>query len=507
MTRKRIPTAFLAVGALALTGCTGGGSDDEDPLETLDIMAPYFSPTPPEEDDPIDQALSELAGTDISVQWVPNGDYASRVNVTLAGDDIPDVMVIQGKDQAFVQTAEAGGFWDLTEHLASGDYPNLVAENPEVQEASSVNGKVYGVYRARDVIRHSVIIRQDWLDNLGLELPETTDDLYEIARAFTEDDPDGNGQDDTYGMINIDWGPTIGNGSPYDAIEVWHGAGNLWRDEGGELVPAFTTEEWLQALQYERDLVENGYVNPDYATLEGENWNTPFLNGEGGIIIDVQSRAAELVSLFKQQNPDDFEQYVGLAGQLEGPNGTYAMPTPGYSGFLAIPRAGVQTEEQLDQVLTVLNELNSTEAQNLMNHGIEGDNYTLEDDGVVFDPEKQDFTDQVTGAWAQLGMNVAGYNAHPIKQETEYEQELYDLRLELQAEDLENAQFNPAAAFVSPTYTTSGAQLDTIIADARIQYIAGQIDDAGLQAALDQWGSSGGDAVVQEINDLYSEHN
>src|SRR5690606_16251476 len=211
-----------------------------------------------------------------------------------------------------------------------------------------------------DVIRHSVIIRQDWLDNLGLELPETTDDLYEIARAFTEDDPDGNGQDDTYGMINIDWGPTIGNGSPYDAIEVWHGAGNLWRDEGGELVPAFTTEEWLQALQYERDLVENGYVNPDYATLEGENWNTPFLNGEGGIIIDVQSRAAELVSLFKQQNPDDFEQYVGLAGQLEGPNGTYAMPTPGYSGFLAIPRAGVQTEEQLDQVLTVLNELNST---------------------------------------------------------------------------------------------------------------------------------------------------
>ncbi|GAA2153537.1 hypothetical protein [Glycomyces lechevalierae] len=193
---------------------------------------------------------------------------------------------------------------------------------------------------------------------------------------------------------------------------------------------------------------------------------------------------------------------MALAGQLDGPNGTFAMPTAGYSGFLAVPRAGVQTEEQLEQVLKALNELNSTDAQNLMNHGIEGDNYTLEDGGVVFDPAKQDFTDQVTGAWAQLGMNVAGYNAHPIKQETEFDAALYQRRLDLQAEDLPNAVFNPAAGLVSPTYTTSGAQLDTIIADARIQYIAGQIDEAGLQAAIDTWRSSGGDDVIEEMNDL-----
>jgi putative aldouronate transport system substrate-binding protein len=500
--RKRIPLAFLAIGSLALTACSDGGAGSGEPLESLDIMAPFFSPVPPEEDDPIDKALSDLAGLDLSVQWVPNSDYGAKTNTVLAGDDIPDVMVIQGKDQAFVQTAEAGGFWDLTEQLASGDYPNLVTENPEVQEASSVNGKVYGVYRARDVIRHSVIIRQDWLDNLGLALPETTDDLYEIARAFTEDDPDGNGENDTYGMINPAWGG-IGNGSPYDAMEVWHGSGNLWRDVNGELVPAFTTPEWNQALQYERDLVANGYVNPDYATMDPATWNEPFLNGQGGIIIDVQSRAAELAKLFKEQDPENFDQYVGLAGQLEGPNGTFAMPTSGYSGFLAIPRSGVQTEEQLKQVLTALNELNSTEAQNLMNHGIEGDNFTVEDGAAVFDPAKQDFTDQVTGAWAQLGMNVAGYNAYPIKQASEYEETLYQLRLDLQAEDLANAVFNPAAGFVSPTYTTSGAQLDTIIADARIQYIAGQIDEAGLQEAIDTWRSSGGDDVIQEINDLY----
>jgi putative aldouronate transport system substrate-binding protein len=145
--------ALLAVSGLALTACSDSGSGGGEPLESLDIMAPFFSAAPPAEDDPIDQALSEIAGLDLSVQWVPNSDYGAKTNTVLAGDDIPDVMVIQGKDQAFVQTAEAGGFWDLTEHLTSGEYPNLVTENPDVQEAASVNGKVYGVYRARDVIR------------------------------------------------------------------------------------------------------------------------------------------------------------------------------------------------------------------------------------------------------------------------------------------------------------------------------------------------------------------
>ena len=42
-----------------------------------------------------------------------------------------------------------------------------------------------------------MIIRQDWLDKLGLKAPTTIDEFEEVIRAFTEDDPDGNGQKDT----------------------------------------------------------------------------------------------------------------------------------------------------------------------------------------------------------------------------------------------------------------------------------------------------------------------
>lgn len=507
--RRIVPVAALVAGGLVLTACSGGGGDgggsgEGGELDSLSIMAPYFAEVPPASDDPVGTGLSELAGVPIDVQWVPNSSYGEKVNTVLAGDDIPDVMVITGKDQGFVSTAEAGGFWDLTDYLASGDYPNLVTENPDVQQAASVNGTVYGIYRARDVIRACVIIRKDWLENLGLDAPQTTDDLMEVARAFTEDDPDGNGEDDTYGLIAPQWPGGIGTNSPYDTIEVWYGAGNVWRDDGGELVPAFTTPEWREAVEYEREMVQSGYINPDYATMDPATWNEPFLNGKGGIIIDVQSRAGQLRGLFSDAGEDP-DEMVELVGQLDGPNGTFALPTTGYSGFMAIPKSSVQTEEQLTQVLQMLNDLNSTEAQILMNNGVEGDNFTVEDGYAVWNPDRQDFTDQVTGAWAQLGMNVAGYNAYQAKPETEEDVAFNELREQLQAEDLANAVFNPAAGLVSETYTSMGTQLDNIIGDARIQYLAGQIDEAGLDEAIQRWRDSGGDAMTTEINELYAQ--
>ncbi len=511
-TRRLAPLALLAVGSLALTACGSGGSGDGgdggggEALDSLSIMAPYFSTTPPEDDDAVGKALDELTGLDLDVQWVPNAEYGERTNVTLAGDDIPDVMVIQGKDQSFVSTAEAGGFWDLTEYLESGEFPNLVSANPDVQEASSVNGKVYGVYRARDVIRTCVIVRKDWLKNLGLEEPETTDDLLKVAKAFTEDDPDGNGKDDTYGMIVPQWPGGIGSSSPYDAIETWFGAGNVWKDDGGELVPGFTTPEWKQAVEFERELIDGGYVNPDYATMDPTKWNEPFVNGKGGIIIDVQSRASQLAGLFKDADPKTYDQKVALVDQLEGPNGKFTLPTTGSSGFLAIPKTGVKTEEQLKQVLKVLDTLNTEEGQNLITNGIEGDTYTVDDDGYLVVPkDKADYQEQVAGSWAQLGMNVAGDKTYKAKPETEYDEELAAERLELQEKGLETAVYNPAAAVVSETYMSQGAQLDLIMADARVQYLAGQIDEAGLDAAEKRWRESGGDAVITEVNELYGQ--
>lgn len=500
--------AIVTAGALALAGCSAGGSDSEEAAEltSLSIMAPYLTTNAPADDNEIGAALKDVVGVDLDINWVPNSSYGDKTNITLAGDDIPQVMVIQGKDPAFVRNAEAGAFWDLTDYL--DDYPNLKTTFPEVQQAASVNGKVYGIFRARDVMRTAVIVRKDWLANLGLETPKTTEDLYEVAKAFTEQDPDGNGADDTYGIIIPKWPGPIGSNSPYDVIEAWYGAGNRWTERDGELTPSYTTDEWLDAVQFEKKLVDEGLTNPDYATFDSANWNEPFLNGKGGIIVDVHSRAGVLLNLFKESDPDNFQNYVDISGNLEGPDGElYAQPTTGYSGFLAIPKTNVRTEAELRGVLEVLNKLNSDEAGPILNNGIEGETYTLDGDlAVAVDDAPQTLKDTVL-SYSQLGMNVTGFKGYLPKQASDYEQEMYDKRKEIEASDTEHAVFDPAAAYVSQTYVSKGAQLDVIVSDARIQYIAGQIDVDGLKDAVELWRSSGGDDVIKEINDLASQDN
>lgn len=502
--KKMVGIGLLTISAVALAGCSGGGEDAPAPgdkLESLSIMAPFLSTTSPKDGNEIESAVEKQIGVDLKINWVPNASYGDKVNITLAGDNLPQVMVIQGKDPGFVRNAEAGAFWDLTDHLA--DYPNLKTDLPDVQKASSINGKVYGVFRARDAMREAVIIRKDWLENLGLEMPKTTDDLAEVARAFSEDDPDGNGADDTYGLIIPKWPGTIGTNSPWDAIETWYGAGTRWAERDGELVPSFTTDEWLEAVQFERELVESGVVNADYATFDSAKWNEPFLNGQGGIILDVHSRAGQLIGLFKQADPENFDKYVDITGNLAGPDGeVHALPTAGYSGFLSIPKSSVRTEGELRQVLQVLNDMNSDEVGPLLNNGIEGVTYALDGNlAVGVDDVSQELKDTI-GAYAQLGTNVNGFKGYLPKQASDYEQEMYDKRKQIEAADLEKADFDPAAPYMSPTYVSKGAQLDNIVADARIQYIAGQLDLAGLKDAIERWRSSGGDDIIAEINEL-----
>ncbi len=510
MSRPLMRTAGAAAvlaAALAASGCSGASSGASSDLGTITMMAPYFEAQPPAADGAAMKKLDEITGKDLNVTWVPNSSYEEKTNITLASSEIPHVMIIQSKSPGFVKNAEAGAFWDLTDKLAK--YPNLKTTMPEVQKNASVNGKVYGVFRGRSPIRASVMFRQDWMDKLGLQPPKTVEDLYNIAKAFTERDPDGNGKNDTWGITIPKWG-ALGTNSPYDIIEEWFGAGNRWTERDGKLVPSFETDEFLQADRFIKKMVDEKLINADFATFDGTKWNEPFLNGKGGMIVDVDSRVSQIVGLFKQADPANYTTKVGFVGNLTGPDGKLrAHPTDGYAGFIAIPKAKVRTEADLDQVLKFLDKLNSKDAAIVLNNGIEGVNFSVKDGKAVpvspETPEAKAVNADVKSGLAQLGMNVAGNQFYQPKQASDYEQKVYDRRIEVMAEDLKSAVYNPAASLVSPTYVAKGVQLDNIVADARIKYLAGQIDEQGLKDAIKLWNTSGGDKVKEEINKLWQD--
>lgn len=495
--------AVLALGSLA--GC-GSSQTSKADLATITMMVPLLSTEAPSPNGELQKAIEKFTGKKLDITWVPNSDYGDRTNVTLASGKIPEVMVVQGKVPAFVQAAQAGGFWDLTDKLSK--YPNLTAQNKQILLNSSINGKNYGVFRLRDPMRMSVMVRQDWLNKLHLAMPQTVDDLYNVAKAFTDDDPDGDGKADTYGLIIPKWPGVYGTASPYDAIETWFGAPNAWGVRDGKLVPGFDTPEFLQADQFIKKMVTEKLINPDFATLDSAKWNDPFFNGKGGIIVDLSSRALALLKLFKQKYPNNFGDYVAMTGNLIGPDGQrHSYPTVGYAGFLAISKQSVPTEAELDDILSTLDKLSSKQGQVLLNNGIEGRNFTVVDNFAAAknpdDPAIKTLTNDAT-AFAQLGTQSNGYLAYTAAPASPAEKALLDTRIQLAQRDLTTAVYDPSQALVSPTYVEKGPVLDQIIADARVKYLAGQLDENGLKKEIQRWYAEGGQQVVDEMNQLYA---
>lgn len=504
--RAFLAGSLAAMAAAALAACTpsqqsqqGGGNTSTTPVS---IMLPLFA-TAPSAAGELQKAIEKLLGRKLDITWVPASEYPDRMTVTMASGDLPQILAVLSKDPGFVRSAQAGAFWDLTDKLDA--FPNLVAEDPVVSAAASINGTSFGVFRRRDPMRATAVFRQDWLDQLGLAAPESVDDLRSVAEAFVSERPGGQ---ENSGLLLSQWGAVYGGGSPYEMIETWFGAPNGWGERGGDLVPSFDTDEFFEASLFLRSMREDGLLNADFATLTTKDLDNGFFSGKGGLTVTTDDALPAYAKLFDQQDPDNGFAYVSGGGNLVGPDGQrHAMPTPGYSGFLAISRQSVTTEEQLNDVLSVLDTLNTPEGQNLQAIGIEGKSYTMDGEFYVplTGPGAETIINDSTQAFYQLYTGINGTTVPLIKPASAGLQDMYAVRTEMRERDLAAAVYNAAAPYVSPTQVAQGATLNQIIGDARVRFIAGQIDESSYRAEIARWHSSGGDAVIKEINDLHAE--
>ncbi|MDQ0207652.1 extracellular solute-binding protein [Alkalicoccobacillus murimartini] len=494
-TKTKVSLSLLSAGMLLLVGCSEEGSsgnngEDGSAIETIDIMTMSYTPEPPQNDSPVIKELEELTGKKMNMLFVPSTTYGDRFNVTLASGSLPHVM-LGDKSPSYISAVRDGAFWDLTDYL--DDYENLKI-NDIVKENVSIEGRIYGIPRARPLGRNAVVIRKDWLENVGMDMPETIDDFYDVLKAFTEDDPDGNGENDTYGMAISE------HEEPWNIMQTWFGAPNKWGfDDNGELIPDFTTDEYREALEWFNQIYDEGLINEDFAIMDPTQWTNPMINEEVGIIVDVADTAGRLHKAMVDKDPE-LDDVLDVFGAVSGDHGLVTKPTTGYHSVFSISTTSVKSEEELKEVLAFLNDLNSEEAQNLTINGIEGVHYELENgelNDLTVDDEKSrnEFQDL-----NQIQMYLPEEKFHKPEQT--------DLAIRSQEVMIENEDIvlpDPAYPLVSKIYAQRGQQLDNIIGDARIKYIIGELDDAGFEDAIDTWMSSGGEDYVKEINELYKE--
>ena len=463
------------------------GSDDEEPFP-ISIMTMTHNPDPPTSDSPNIEALEDYTNTELDITFVP-GDYDDRFNITLGSGDLPSIMLAD-KTPSFIQAARDGAFWDLTDYI--DDYENLSQLNDVVRNNASIDGKLYGLPRTRPLGREAVTIRKDWLDNLGLDIPETIDDFYDVLYAFTYDDPNESGEDDTYGTVISEYE------GPWDVMQTWFGVPNEWGiDDDGELYPDFKAPEYREALDFFKKMYDEGLVNEDFAVMDAEKWTNPFVNDEAGVMVTVADEANRSQNdLLKKDS--SYEGAVDLFGAVEGPNGKFSLPTSGYDHILAISTTAVETEEELHKVLEFMDMISNEEGETIAYNGVEGIHYEIEDGEYV--PTEDESLRNEYQALNQILPFIPGDRFL-----TEPETDIKEKEHVIVEENEDIVVANPAEALVSEIYALKGSQLDDIIDDARIKYIVGQIDEEGLDEAEELWLKSGGEDLIDEMNELYKE--
>ncbi|RAV17310.1 extracellular solute-binding protein [Paenibacillus contaminans] len=498
-----------AVGLTGMIGCSNGGNSKEpagnstspaansaspttQPPLNLDIMLPSFGTESPKEDSPVIQALEKATNTKLHFEWAPNSSYGDKYNITLASGKMPAIMVVQSKTASFVNAARSGAFWELGPYLK--DYPNLSKANPITLKNSSVDGKVYGLYRTRPLGRNGMMIRQDWLENVGLQPPKTIDDFYNVLKAFAAQDPDKNGKADTYGMVITKYN------LPWEMMQTWFGAPNKWgMDANGKLTPVHFTSEYMDALRFFKKLYDEKLINQDFAVMDSAKWVEPLAGNQAGVVlgeadgvVPFENRVEEAMK--KLNKPE--RQYLDIFGDVAGPKGIRNLPTTGYAGLVHISKSTVKTEAELKRVLTFLDKLSDADMQNLLYNGIEGRHYTKTANGIEATTDKALLVEKVD--ISQVLTNIPENKA--------LQAVVTPLRAKLTKVQKDNEAFvvpDPTSPLVSTVYTQKGAQLDNIANDARTKFIVGQIDEAGLKAANELWLKSGGEDLIKEMNELY----
>lgn len=307
--KKRGFVSILFAIILLTTACTsqnGGSNESDSESEVPDgsgkITIRFGAPIDPNmeqagklekktgetlEDNRWTRLFEEKNGVVTSYKLIAQGgDYSQKLKLSIASGDLPDVFLISDKAD-LKQLAEGGAIQEMGpiyDQYASPLLKSIVeAETKKVFDPVTYDGKVFGIpAKMPSTNGYSHLwLREDWLEKLGLERPKTMEDVYNIAAAFAQQDPDGNGQADTFGLgLHKDFLFAMkGLFWAYKAYpDFWY------KDGSGQTVYGSVQPEMKQPLELLTRMYAEGLVDPEFGSKDEAKMLESVVSGKTGMI-------------------------------------------------------------------------------------------------------------------------------------------------------------------------------------------------------------------------------
>jgi len=243
--------------------------------------------------------------TNVHIEWeiAPEKSAQEKLNLVLSGGDYPEVimgfgvsptqMMIYGSQGVFLplnDLIDKYGVEIKKMFEANSFYRDLItAPDGNIYALPQVNECYHCMYQQR------MWIHKPWLDKLGLDMPTTTDEFYEVLKAFKTRDPNGNGKADEIplsGSIQAAsshlFSTQMLDSFLMNAFIYDHGDKKLYLEDGKVTVP-YNKPEWKEGLKYLHKLYSEGLIDPQALTQDnnqlkelGENPDTVILGASSG---------------------------------------------------------------------------------------------------------------------------------------------------------------------------------------------------------------------------------
>lgn len=441
------------------------------------------------------------------VEWNGGTAYLNQLNLKISANEMPDLFKPQqGIEESL---AKNGAIADLTDLLP--EYaPNLWNLIPEdvwnIVKANDPtgNGRIYYVPGVLDYGRTAGLIRQDWLDAVGLPMPTTQDEYVKVLEAFKDQDPNGNGKKDeipTGGREEARW---------MDHLFAMYGIamheGNPdWDIYNGELAYSAVTPNMKAALEFAAKLYKDGLLDPESLLNNKAQW-------------DGKIDADRVGSYFH------WAESVG--GHLEtiqantGVKGDFAvLPVPkveGYEGFYTAKRfqgpvwvvKNNKDEKKLMATLKLLNNLYDTNNWEKLFYGVEDMHHVMTNGKPSTLPEDKSTMENKVFAphndFDTVAFKKKLYNS------IDYGDRKWAIELNIRNMDENEKYTKTIAGDGLPASIYEGfADINnrTLYVEYATKIILGQFSIDKFDEFVGKWNASGGEEVTKRAREWYAKTN
>ncbi len=454
------------------------------------------------------QEMERRTGVHLEFEMVSSADYQTNFNLMIASGNLADMIYVgasyyaEGVDAAI----DDGYFLDLTD-LVDEYMPNYEkVRTSDVQYellSTTDSGRLGAVYELRQSKQGPWLglwIRQDWLDDLGLDTPVTFDDYHEVLTAFK------NEKGATAPLILNFSGSDGEFGTMSGGLNVL----NSWQlDETGKVNFGPYMDAWKEYVTIMHQWYTEGLIDPDFmATDERTADMAKVVTGASGLFAALYTMPS--VYEAASEDPNMNLAPVNPPVMNEGDEGHIRLRDSYTSGNTAISA----DSENWEVALRWLDYLYTDEGALLANYGVEGDTFEFDENG------KPVFTDKILNnenGWT-MTQTVASYlcPSAGIANWSDWTRELAGVPEKDQACYDVWSEFSddwrlPSSVTLTQEESTERAALyadiSTIVKEQTAQFISGALDiESNWDAYISALEASGMERAIEITQAAYDRY-